>query len=166
MIGTAPALALTLLTGIAVATPDPCSLLKPHDLQAIAPGASLGPGTLTKQPEIGSATCSYQWGPRGNAASGHSNLHVTVSDASKAFPGTSGEMIKTGLLAETKKAGTTAGVVPGVGEAAIFHSESPIRANTTAYLKGMVLQVDLDGPDGRAKKDQVIVLLKTAAGRL
>jgi len=30
----------------------------------------------------------------------------------------------------------------------------------------MVLKVDLDGPDGRTKKDQVIALLKALAARL
>jgi hypothetical protein len=163
---TVAAIVLTLLARIVEASPDPCSLLKAPDLQAIAPGVSVGPGTVTRQPELGSATCSYHWGPGSNAASGRFNLHVTVSDASKAFPGTSGATIIQGLLAETKKRHSTAVVVPGVGQAAIFKSEAPIRANTTAYIKGLILQVDLDGLDGRTKKDQVIALLKAAAARL
>jgi len=157
---------LALVAGVALASPDPCALVKAADIQAITAGAPAGPGELTKQPELGSATCSYRWGPGANAASGRFNLHVTVSDVSKTYPGTDRETLVQGLLAETKKPGTTAVVIPAVGSAAIFKSDAPIRANTTALVKGMFLQVDLDGPDGRAKKDQVITLLKVIAARL
>ena len=163
---TAAPLLLTLVAGLAVASPDPCALVKPSDLQAITAGASVGSGELTKQPEIGTAICSYHWGPGGHAASGRFILHVTVSEGSKVFPGLDSQTIRQGLLDMTKQPGANAVVIPGVGDAAIFESVTPIRANTTAYVKGMVLKVDLDGPDGRTKKDPVIELLKALAARL
>ena len=82
------------------------------------------------------------------------------------FPGLDSQTIRQGLLDMTKQPGANAVAVPGVGDAAIFESAAPIRANTTAYVKGMVLKVDLDGPEGRTKKDQVIALLKALAVRL
>lgn len=163
---TAIFLGLALAAAGASALPDPCTLVKPSDLQALFPNGPSGPGTVEKHPEIGSVICSYQWGPGGNAYSGRFNFHVTVSEASKIFPGLDRETIKAGLLAETKKPGENGVAISGVGDVAIYKSNSPIRSNTTALVKGFVLLIDLDGPDGRAKKDQVISLLKTAAGRL
>jgi hypothetical protein len=54
----------------------------------------------------------------------------------------------------------------GSRERTIFKSDSPIRATTTVLVKGLLVEVDLDGRDARAKKDQVIALLKAAAARL
>ncbi len=115
---------------------------------------------------LGSFVCEYKWGTGGNAVSGLYTLQVIVSDASKAFPGMDPGTVKEGLLAEATKPGATATVIPGVGDAAIFDSNAPIRASTTALVKGSMLQVNLEGPDARTKKNQVIALLKAAAGRL
>jgi hypothetical protein len=65
-----------------------------------------------------------------------------------------------------RNGGPNAAVVSGVGDAAVFLSDSPNRAATTAYVKGVLLQVNLEGPDARARKEQVIALLKEAAARL
>ena len=58
-----------------------------------------------------------------------------------------------------------AAVIRAVGDAAIYQSNAPIRVVTTALVKGNVLIVAFQSADARAKKDQVIALLK-AAGRL
>jgi hypothetical protein len=151
----------------AAAELDPCALLKPAEIQErLAPNVTLDPGKVTRQPEFGAAICSYRWGPGNNAASGQFNFHISISDAAKVFPGLSREAITEGLLAQTKKPGSNGAAISGVGDVAIFTSEAPIRADTIALVKGMVLQLDLDGPDGRGKKDPVIALLKAAAGRL
>jgi hypothetical protein len=42
---------------------DPCALLKPADIQALAPNAKIGSGVLTTEVPLG-ATCAYSWGPR------------------------------------------------------------------------------------------------------
>ena len=61
---------------------------------------------------------------------------------------------------------TADAVIPEVGEAAVFRPDSPAYAGATAFIKGRILQVHLDGVYARDKKDQVIELLKLAAGRL
>lgn len=146
---------------------DPCALLKPAEVQALAPKAEIGKGvSSTVSPELGSYACQYEWGTGGNAASGRFQLQVIISDVSKAFPGMEPTLIKQGLLGGAKPGQANTAVIPGVGEAAIFKSSDPIRAETTAYVKGSLLQVILEGSDARAKKDQVIALLKAAASRL
>ena len=55
---------------------------------------------------------------------------------------------------------------PGVGDAAVFDPHAPIRAKTTALVKGIMLPVNFEGPDALAKKDQGIALLKAAVARL
>ena len=57
-------------------------------------------------------------------------------------------------------------VIPAVGDAAIYQSNAPIRMETTALAKGNMLIVTFVSADARAKKDQVIALLKAVAGRL
>lgn len=59
-----------------------------------------------------------------------------------------------------------AAVIAAVGDAAIYQSNAPIRVVTTALVKGNVLIVTFQSADARTKKDQVIALLKAAAGRL
>ena len=81
------------------------------------------------------------------------------------FPGMSPDQIKQQLL-ESVKPGTADAVISDVGEAAVFKSDSPLYATATAFLKGRILQVHLDGVDAREKKDQAIALLKSAASRL
>ena len=42
---------------------DPCALLKPADIQALAPNAKIGSGVLNANPPLAVA-CTYKWGPR------------------------------------------------------------------------------------------------------
>jgi hypothetical protein len=165
-----------LMLGLVIATADgpgaalpkdPCALLKPAEVQALAPNAKIGAGVAsTVSAVLNSFACEYKWGSGGNAVSGLYTLQVIVSDLSKTFPGMEPGTIREGLLLEAGKPGATATVIPGVGNGAIFDSNAPIRASTTALVKGSMLQVVLEGPDARTKKDQVIALLKAAAGRL
>jgi hypothetical protein len=101
------------------------------------------------------------WG----AGTGHVNLDVTVNEASRMFSGMPPDLIKQGLQASVR-AGTADAVISDVGEAAVFKADSPVYFHAAAYLKGRILQVQLDGFDAREKKDQVIALLKSAASRL
>jgi hypothetical protein len=165
-----------LILGLVVATAgsasaalpkDPCALLKPAEVQTLAPNAKIGAGAAsTVSAALGAFACEYKWGTGGNAVSGLYTLQVIVSDLSKTYPGTDPGTLREGLLLEASKPGATATVIPGVGNGAIFDSNAPIRASTTALVKGSMLQVVLGGPDARTKKDQVIALLKVAAGRL
>ena len=146
---------------------DPCAILKISEIQALAPNAQISDGVSnTELVELGSVACEYEWGAGNNVASGRFYLSISFSDGSRTFPGMSSELIKAGLLASVKAGDAHAAVIPGVGEAAIFMSDDPIRATTSAYVKGILLQVNFECSDARAKKDQVIALLKSAAARL
>ena len=81
------------------------------------------------------------------------------------FPGMTPDQIKQRLLASVK-AGTHDAVIPEIGDAAVFKPDSFVYAVATAFVKGRILQVQLDGSDAHDKKDQVIGLLKSAASRL
>jgi hypothetical protein len=100
--------------------------------------------------------------------SGKSFLNVSVTEMSKAFPGVDAATLMEGLLARAKmaKAPTVAGAINGVGDAAIYESNAPIRLETTAFAKGKVLTVTFESMDARAQKDKVSALLKAAAERL
>src|SRR5262245_30403548 len=64
---------------------DACALLKPADIQALAPNAKIGSGVSTSEPPLG-VGCAYSWGPRNNEW-GQTSLTLGVVDASKVWPG-------------------------------------------------------------------------------
>lgn len=144
---------------------DACALLTTAEVQAIAGGAAVKDGTPGKVAALGSLSCTYTWGTGSNAATGQYQLNVLATDASKAFPGMSTALIKQAMAARVK-AGGVASEVPGIGDEATFESDQPIRANAKTLAKGVFLSVELEGPNARLQKDQVVALLKTAAGRL
>ena len=69
-------------------------------------------------------------------------------------------------LAASVKPGTTDSPIPEVGESAVFRSGSPVYASAVAFVKGRILEVDLDGLDARDRKADLIALVKPAASRL
>lgn len=75
------------------------------------------------------------------------------------------DQVKQRLLASFR-AGTHDAVIPQIGDAAVFKPASFVYAGATAFVKGRILQVHLDGLGALEKKDQVIGLLKSAASRL
>src|SRR5262245_44740165 len=103
---------------------DPCALLKPAEIQAaLAPNATIGNGVpATNMLPLG-VECSYTWGPR-TSEWGESSFKVTVIDASKAWQGTSPELIQQGLLIKAKAGGPNASVITGIGDAAVFTFEA------------------------------------------
>jgi len=143
---------------------DACALLTVAEIQEMA-GTLVKDGTPGKVAALGSVTCTYTWGPANYSASGQYQLNVLATDASKAFPGMSTALIKQAMAARVK-AGGVAGEVPGIGDAATFESDQPTRVNAKTLAKGVFLSVELEGPNARLQKDQVIALLKAAAGRL
>jgi hypothetical protein len=143
---------------------DACALLTVAEIQPLA-GTLVKDGTPGKVTALGSISCTYTWGPTGYAATGQFQLNVLATEASKAFPGMSTALIKQAMAARVK-AGGEAGEVPGIGDEATFESDAPTRINVKTLAKGVFLSVELEGPNARLKKDQVIALLKTAAGRL
>jgi hypothetical protein len=75
-------------------------------------------------------------------------------------------VVKQGLLTTAAMGAPKSGVVPGVGDAAMFDASSPNLLTMTALAKGHVLIVGLQSSGASAKKDQLIALLKAAAARL
>jgi len=57
-------------------------------------------------------------------------------------------------------------VVPNVGEAATYKSNSSVSSSLLAYVRGVMLQIEFESPDAAKKKEQAIALLKAAASRL
>jgi len=143
---------------------DACALLIVAEVQAMA-GVAVKDGIPGSVPSLGALTCTYTWGPGNSAATGLYQLSVLATDASKAFPGMSPALIKQAMRARVKPGGI-AGPVPDIGEVATFESDEPIRINAKALAKGVLLTVELEGSNARLQKDQVILLLKTAVGRL
>jgi hypothetical protein len=140
---------------------NPCALLTTDEIQPLAANASVGDGISSSLQSFNYVTCRYTWG----VGTSRFKLAVIVYDASGRFPGMSPDQIKQRLL-ESVKPGTAEAVISDVGEAAVFKSDSPYYATATAFLKGRILEVHLDGLIAREEKDQAIELLKSAAARL
>jgi hypothetical protein len=130
----------------------PCSLLTVDEIQPLAPKQTT---IANGVPSAGTTACQYTWGEGVNRF----KLDVIVNE-----PRMSADAVKQGL--QSVQPGTADSVVQDVGEAAVFRADSSVLAHATAYLKGRLLQVRLDGYEAREKKDQVIALLKSAASRL
>jgi hypothetical protein len=148
---------------------DPCALLKPADIQALAPNAKIGSGVLTNNAPLG-ATCQYSWGPR-TSEWGEASLSVILVDVTKVWPGgLSSNDIKQRVLAEARAGGPDAAEIPGIGDGAVFTTEpKSYNAKAKAYLvkaKGALLEVTFHGGNALAQKDKLIALLKAAAAAL
>jgi hypothetical protein len=136
-------------------------MLMIDEIQPLALKEEVGAGVPTAIQSLGRVACRYQWG----TGTGRYTLDIIVNEASRMYSDTSPAAIKQ-RLAAADGPGTVSEAISDVGEAAAFRSDSPLLATTTAYVKGRILQLNLDGYDARAKKDQVIALLKTVTSRL
>jgi hypothetical protein len=144
---------------------DGCALLQAAEIKALAGSATVGAGRASSD-GLGSRLCQYVWGTGGNARNGRSYLNISVTLTSKAYPGMNMSLVQQGLLAKAKAGTPNASVIPAVGDAAIYESDDTIRVTTTALAKGNMLVISFESGDARAKKDQVIALLKAVVGRL
>lgn len=141
---------------------NPCALLLlDDDVKPVAGNTSVDAGVSSSVPSWGFATCRYMWGDGVDRF----KLVVTVTEAPRLFPGMTLEQIKQQLI-QSVRAGTHDEVVQEIGDAAVFKPDSFAYAIATAFVKGRILQVQLDGYEAIQKKDQVIGLLKSAASRL
>jgi len=168
--GLAWALGLALVAGLtgpggsaltaAAQASNPCALVTTEDVKPLAGvNQSVGNGVATSQ--SGAPGCRYTVGEGRDRLM----LDVVVVEPSRMFAGMGPDMIKQALQTLVR-AETADAVIPDVGDAAIFKVESPLYTRTTAYLKGRILQMQLDGLDAIDRKVQMIALLKTAASRL
>ena len=148
---------------------DPCALLKPADIQALAPNAKIGSGVVTNSPPLG-ASCQYVWGPRTNEW-GQTALSIGIVDASKVWPGgLSSNDIKERVLVEARSGGPDASEIPGIGDGAVFTTKpKSYDAAVKAYFvkaKGVLLELTFHGGNAVAQKDKLIALVKAAAAAL
>lgn len=148
---------------------DPCAVLKPADIQALASNAKVASEVLTTNAPLGAA-CEYSWGPR-TSEWGETFLNVTVMDASKVWPGgLSSSDIEQRVLVEVRTGGPDASEIPGIGDGAVFTTEPKAHnATAKAYLvktKGVLLEVTFHGGNALSQKDKLIALLKAAAATL
>jgi hypothetical protein len=144
---------------------DACSLLRMDEVQSLGSSAKISDGVSTTD-QLGSVVCTYRWTAGTNAASARNQFQVINGDPNRMFPAVAPAQIKEGLLRPANQGQANASVVPGIGDACIFKSDSPTTADVTAYVKGRVLTVSVKGPDARSRKDQLVALLKIAASRL
>ena len=140
---------------------NPCALLSDDDVKSAAARTSVEPGVPSSFPSYGYSTCRYAWGNGVNRVT----LIVSVTEASRQFPGMTPDQIKQRLV-ESVRAGTHDAVIPDIGDAAVFTPDSFVYGTATAVVKSHVLQVQLEGFGAGQKKDQVAGLLKSAASRL
>ena len=149
----------------------PCALLKPAEIQALAPSAKIGSGVPSTDTTTGMyAACEYEWGPSSREW-GTSSVQVMVIDVSKSLPGHDPETIREGLLSQVVVGGPNASQIVGVGAAAAFlpsDQHPTIQATAEAYVraKGVLLTVSYHGGNALGSKDKLTVLLKAAAARL
>jgi len=145
---------------------DGCSILNAAEVQTLAGSAKVDATPSTDA--LGTRSCQYKWGTGANVQGGKSYLNVNVTETSKAFPGMDAATLRESLLARVKMAQppALAGVINGVGDAATWESNAPIRVETTAFAKGKVVALSFESLDARGQKDRVVALLKAVAGRL
>jgi hypothetical protein len=147
-------------------SPDPCTVLKQADVQAFAGSAKVGVAVATTLAAGMGASCQYRWGTGASPAAGLWTLVVTVGEASKQYPGMELATLREAFAMQTRPDPANASLITGAGEAAVYTSGSPREVNMTAYVKGLILQIHLEGPTARMKREQAIALLKTASARL
>ena len=148
-------------TTLSAQEPNLCALLPDDEIKPLAPKASIEAGVSNSLPSLGYANCRYTWG----AGTDRFTLVVADTEPSRIFPGMTPDPIKQRLL-ESVRAGTDDAIVPDTGDAASFKLESFVHAIGTAFVKGRILQVQLDGREALREKAHVIELLKSAALRM
>src|SRR4026208_1390821 len=101
---------------------DPCSLLTPAEVQTLDPSAKIASGVVDKSAAPLATQCSYTWGPRSDKW-GDSVLQIMVIDVSKAYNGTSPDLLVQGVFFKAKAPNSNGSVISGVGDAAVFTYE-------------------------------------------
>ena len=144
------------------ASASSCTLLTTDEIQPLAPKkVTVSAGVPSSIEAAGSNWCKYTWGE----GVGRFKLDLALTDASRMFTGSTPAAIKQ-TLQSVVAPGTADALVTDVGDAAVFKADSAMFVHATAYVKGRILQVQLDGFDAVTKKDDVIKLLKSAASKL
>jgi hypothetical protein len=139
--------------GAAKLPADVCALLTLQEVQTVV--TSPEKGKDVKQTNPSSVLCHW-----GSSGSDLTTVNVTVST----LPAGQLQQIRVAMQAEGKA--PNGAEVAGLGDYAVFESAIEIVGEVKAIVKGLLLIVELNGPNGRAQKDKVITLAKAAAGRI
>lgn len=134
---------------------DACALLTADDVAKLSTTA--GPGKkLTTQPAQGQTivACRWEW------PEGVSTLDVKVMSLPA---GVTTDMLKASFQAEIKSNGR---VLSGVGDFAIVESPISADAMVRVLVKGLEMDVELNGLGARDKQEQLITVAKAALGRV
>ena len=131
-----------------------CALVTDDEVGSLAPEEAIAKGVSGALPSFGLVACHYT----GGTGIDRFKLDITIHYSSRMFPGMTPDQIKQRLV-ESVKAGTDEAVLSGrSGEAAVIRPDSTFYVTATAFMKGRILQVRLDGLTASAKRDQVIGL--------
>src|SRR5262245_44611441 len=128
---------------------DPCALVKPAEIQALAPNAKIGGGVSNLDPSGFAVGCTYEWGQR-TRDFGMTSLQINISDTSKVWPGGLGpDDIKQRVLVMVRNGGPDAAQISGIGDGALFTTAPKSHdAKAIAFLvkaKGVLLEVAFHG---------------------
>jgi hypothetical protein len=130
---------------------DPCSLVTPAELQTLAGTAKVDAGAASTD-ALGSRSCQYRWGTGGNVQGGRSFLTVIVAETAKTNPGVSPALLRDGLLMQAKMDAANTSAIAGIGDAAIFESNAPIRSKAQALVKGVMVLINFESADARQRR--------------
>jgi len=136
---------------------DVCSLVTSDELAQIAAGAGQGEAQTQTTAQVTSTSCYWKFGD------GLLSLTVTVTTLPSDTPA---DVLKTSLQAEAKDAGQNGRELSGIGDFAIYTSTSGIVGDVRVLLKGLLLDLNLNGPGARGLGDKLVPLAKAAAGRI
>jgi len=134
---------------------DACALLIADDVAKLSTTA--GPGKkLTNQAAPGQTivACRWEW------PEGVSTLDVIVMSLPA---GVTTDTLKTSFQAEIKSNGRVLG---GVGDFAVVESPIAADAKVRVLVKGLWMDVELNGLGARDKQEQLITVAKAAVGRV
>lgn len=145
---------------------DACSLLRPDEVQSLATSTRISDGVSTNDAALGSVICTYRWAADTNPRSARYEFQIVNGDPSRMFPAMTPAQVKEALLRPAKDGRGGASVLSGIGDVALFKTESLQKADVTALIKGRILTLSINSSDAQTRKDQLVALLKIAAGRL
>jgi len=138
----------------------PCDLFPPAELQKIAPMVTTGRTATDTASTTPTASCYYEWV---DASGTPASLEITVA----VIPGGSTlDQVRTSWQTSVRDAKENGAELSGIGDFAVFISPIAADAEGRALVKGLTVSVELMTLGARAKKDQVVSILKSVVGKL
>lgn len=136
---------------------DVCALLTSDELAQIAAGAGQGQARSETAQQVTTKSCYWLFGD------GLLSLTLSVTTIP---PGTPPNVMKTSLQSSLQDAGANGRELSGLGDYAIYTSIVNIEGRVQVLLKGLLLDLTLNGTGARGLGDKLIPVAKAAAGRI